>query len=382
MTDKLGREDVVLLRENFALAEYEVREGLTAKSGKVRWFVYVRREAIINRLDDVVPFEWSDALTDQHVADKFASITCSITIRGITRQLNGSCSGNSEENNIKGAATDAFKRAASMWGIGLNLQSAPMIWTDGGYHKEDKKGKKYVADYKMRDAQEKQAITQFGKWLSGGKKTPKQSPPSKRKARENTILADDYAPPPNWILDDESYEKFCSWCLEKFGIEDGEIPIALNADSRSDYHHSKDMAQAQIIAYAADYNPATARELLGNVYNRDGDTVARIGGIVDDIIATVPTRTNGNTQATPTQAIVDGAKYVSGKGDSEFTRFLYGDKDLGLILGTRDLLKAISPAMRKNVGSWKTGQTYRFSAPLIVTHINGKISSITEDVQL
>ena len=155
----LTREDIAKLKAPFTVAEHEARQGYknnppNKSPDKIRWFVYVRREAIINRLDELFPGEWECEMINEQTFQGYATATCRITIRGLKRDGTGNGNGSNDGNNEKGAATDAFKRAASMWGIGLYLQNTPQIWTD--YNDQDKYNKAWRQD----------AENQFNRWLS------------------------------------------------------------------------------------------------------------------------------------------------------------------------------------------------------------------------
>ena len=150
----LTHEDMARLKAPFANNEHEMRQGYTNKGKtQMRWFVYVRREAIINRLDELFPGEWECKTSNQQTHQNYATATCVITVRSLSRDGTGTGTGNNNGNNEKGAATDAFKRAASMWGIGLYLQRTPMIWTE--YSEQDK----------WNQARETEAGNKFQQWL-------------------------------------------------------------------------------------------------------------------------------------------------------------------------------------------------------------------------
>lgn len=136
----------------FSIDEHEVREGATNKtSGKITWFCYVRREAIQKRLDELFFGEWElyflNPANPYTYHKEHVDCAMGLSIRGIRREYNGSQDGGGL-NGAKGAATDAFKRVVSMWGIGLYLQSSPVIRTDGY---KDSEGK---IDWKKKDAME------------------------------------------------------------------------------------------------------------------------------------------------------------------------------------------------------------------------------------
>lgn len=150
----------------FSLEEHEIREGAVNKdTGKILWFTYVRREAIQTRLDSLFFGEWElyflnpqqPAIYHKEHVDSYMGLS----IRGIRREYNGSQDGGGL-NGAKGAATDAFKRVSSMWGLGLYLQDAPTIRTEGYTATID--GKKSI-DWKKKDAVELQARKQVGEWL-------------------------------------------------------------------------------------------------------------------------------------------------------------------------------------------------------------------------
>ncbi len=147
----------------FTIDEHEVREGAVNKtSGKITWFTYVRREAIQKRLDNLFFGEWELYFLNPQVPAIYHAkhVDCSmgLIIRGIRREFNGSQDGGGTMG-AKGAATDAFKRVTSMWGVGLYLQDSPTIRTDG-YKKADD-----TIDWQKKDKMEENAMLQVEKWL-------------------------------------------------------------------------------------------------------------------------------------------------------------------------------------------------------------------------
>jgi hypothetical protein len=157
--DKAQKAELVKeLYKPFDLDEHEIRIG--SIKNKAQWFVYVRREAITARLDRLFPLDWSDEIINVKQHTGFATAIMRLTISGISRENNGSNSGNSE-NAEKGAVTDAFKRVASTFGLGLYLQSTPQLWTAGGASVFD--GSR-VKDWKEYRKQEKEALAKFAQW--------------------------------------------------------------------------------------------------------------------------------------------------------------------------------------------------------------------------
>lgn len=163
------------LYKRFELDEHEIREGGKSKSGKIQWFIYVNREPIQARLDELFFMAWNLDYFDRHVGADYVAVTCAITINGVVRQYSGGQGLNGkksvDEDTIKGAYTDAFKRAASMWGMGLYLQNAPQIWTEGYEN----------GNWAQKDERETEAWAKFTAWYNGVKyEQPKQQPRQNR----------------------------------------------------------------------------------------------------------------------------------------------------------------------------------------------------------
>lgn len=167
MADKplFTKDEIAQLYAPFAPEEHELREGPgnNAKT-KISWFTYVRREAIIKRLDELFMGEWSMGYLNQQepISKIDGTYYCAmhITIRGMRREYDGIGEGNNGQTSLKGASTDAFKRTASMWGLGLYLQNAPQIWTDAY---KDSNGK---SDWKKKDQVEADAIKRSNAWVA------------------------------------------------------------------------------------------------------------------------------------------------------------------------------------------------------------------------
>jgi hypothetical protein len=160
---KFSTEERDKLYGLFTIDEHEIREGATSKDKKkISWFTYVRREAIIMRLDTLFFGEWESGFINHASPYQYhqTHVDCAmyITIRGMRREYNGSQDGGGL-NGAKGAATDAFKRVASQWGIGLYLQQSPQIWTE---NYKDESGK---PDWKKKDKVEAEAMSKVAAWL-------------------------------------------------------------------------------------------------------------------------------------------------------------------------------------------------------------------------
>jgi hypothetical protein len=108
-------EDVRALNAIFAPDQHEFNRG----------FVYITERAICDRLETVDP-SWTFILQSIQVRDTDAVVAGSLTVKGVTRQGVGmqkimEKAGEAE----KGAATDALKRAARLFGVGRYLLDAP-----------------------------------------------------------------------------------------------------------------------------------------------------------------------------------------------------------------------------------------------------------------
>lgn len=197
---KFNKDERDALYALFTIDEHEIREGATSKDKKkIQWFTYVRREAIIMRLDSLFFGEWESGFVDHQNPYQYHAnhVDCAmyITIRGMRREYNGSQDGGGL-NGAKGAATDAFKRVASQWGIGLYLQQSPQIWTE---NYKDENGK---PDWKKKDRVEAEAMAKVAAWLkqlgaagNAIKTDSEQSEDDEPQAQPANIDKPDFTPP-------------------------------------------------------------------------------------------------------------------------------------------------------------------------------------------
>src|SRR5690606_4639309 len=108
---------------------------------------------IIPLLDSIDP-NWSWHVTRIEILHGFVWAHGQLTLCGIAREGVGENSPNGRDqpvdgDTVKGAVTDAFKRAALMFGVGLYLRNAPKVWVETtGKEWEDKKT----------------ALAEFAKW--------------------------------------------------------------------------------------------------------------------------------------------------------------------------------------------------------------------------
>ena len=243
------------LYKRFELDEHEIREG--GKAGtRIQWFVYVRREAIQVRLDEFFFMNWQLTYSNERVTDKFVTVSAALSINGVLKEYSGGSHPRGtdiSEDTIKAAYTDAFKRAASMWGIGLYLQNTPRLMTAAYPDK----------DWDAKDARENEAWEKFVAWYNGkpapvvttppkastspvvasngnGGASPRQNatnPPSQGKSDAKQSARDYYVAklkehgvnlaeamnkinPPNNQWGDRENEAWYAKVLEAFGIEE------------------------------------------------------------------------------------------------------------------------------------------------------------------
>lgn len=247
-------EERAALYALFSIDEHEVREGATNKtSGKITWFTYVRREAIQTRLDALFFGEWELYFLDPHNPYTYHKdhVDCAmgLSIRGIRREYNGSQEGGGL-NGAKGAATDAFKRVVSMWGIGLYLQSSPVIRTDGY---KDANG---VIDWKKKDKAEESAMLQVEQWLrkigaSGQGLSPaKDEMPEKQAPKQqNKPQSPDHADILDGAWNEEEMRKFWYYWTKTKQLADETILKGLGVSKLTEWTGSFEAAKTRMNEY-------------------------------------------------------------------------------------------------------------------------------------
>lgn len=184
MTDQSSDKDpAAQFRDYFTPDEHELRPRQDGENWVI-WSVYIRREAITKRLDDMFgPFGWEFQVGDPLIEGKVVTHQGAIVINERRRDNNGGSTMGGDENAIKASLTDCFKRCASSWGIGLYLQNTPTIFTNGGirYTEGPRKGK---TDNKKQAAAEKEARPLFEKWLKSLMQTTATKPVSAEQAKD------------------------------------------------------------------------------------------------------------------------------------------------------------------------------------------------------
>lgn len=183
------------LRAPFPLDKHIVREG-HSEGGKIRWFVYIDRSAVQDRLDEMFPGEWETTEPKMYPVETRTikddgsietshemSATMGITIRGLTRWDGGE----SDDGSTKSAITNAFRRTAAYgWGIARYLYDMDVKIKTEAYRTKDSNGR-WQTDWKKFDQVKQQAMDQFTQWYNrmfnvshlgsqnGAQRSPKQA---------------------------------------------------------------------------------------------------------------------------------------------------------------------------------------------------------------
>lgn len=116
------------LRRPFPVNRIHWRAGATTRDkSKCIPLAYIDARDVMDRLDQLFPLTWQDRYS--HVADGL--VICEIGLPvgehgGLLWRANGA--GDTQVEAEKGKLSDAFKRAAVMWGIGRYLYSLPNVW--------------------------------------------------------------------------------------------------------------------------------------------------------------------------------------------------------------------------------------------------------------
>lgn len=179
MASQFTQEEIDALYAPFPLEAHTTREGHKNRAGtKIQWFSYVDRAAVQRRLEKLFPGEWSIDILETHRESDYVTVSLRLTIRGISRSCNGGQSLKFDKDTIdedkeKGAWTEAFRRAASVWGIGLYLYEMDYaIWTDS-YES---------GNWDQQRQRENDAKSKFAQWYSrqfspnGSHPTPPTAP--------------------------------------------------------------------------------------------------------------------------------------------------------------------------------------------------------------
>src|SRR5882672_129724 len=115
MMDKLTTDNLRTLQRPFSKRDYEFTRG----------FCYLTEEAITGRIEEVDPNWTFEIMAIDHLNNE-ATVRARLTIKDTFRDGVGMQKLNEKVGDTdKGAATDALKRAARLFGIGRHLLDAP-----------------------------------------------------------------------------------------------------------------------------------------------------------------------------------------------------------------------------------------------------------------
>jgi hypothetical protein len=119
------------LTKPFPVSRHKWRVLNVSKAGdKATWYVYVDARDVAERLDEA-GVEWSDDYEIVTLTDSLCVAQCRLTVDGQTRTDVGSDSAqsrDSEGNYIKGAYSDALKRAAVKFGVARYLYRLTSVY--------------------------------------------------------------------------------------------------------------------------------------------------------------------------------------------------------------------------------------------------------------
>lgn len=181
------KEEIDALYAPFPIEAHTTREGHKNKAGtKIQWFTYLDRAAVQRRLETLFPGEWSIDIIETHRESDYVTVSLKMTIRGISRSCNGGQSLKFDKDTIdedkeKGAWTEAFRRVASVWGIGLYLYEMDFaIWTDSyeSGNWDQQKQRTNEAKSKFADWYNKQAKPAVAKPTNGNHALPPAERPT------------------------------------------------------------------------------------------------------------------------------------------------------------------------------------------------------------
>lgn len=153
------REAVPFLRRPFTARAVKFKVQSVAKDGtKALCVAYIDARLVIERLNHVVPHLWSD--NEYVVVGK--GLRCHLTIDGITRPDVGTTTKDPGAAGIKDIHSDALKRAAVKFGVGVSLYAVPQQWLaiDNRLIKKTNSGTFLQTDG------EKELRRRYGDWLN------------------------------------------------------------------------------------------------------------------------------------------------------------------------------------------------------------------------
>jgi hypothetical protein len=151
----LDNEKVLALRKELPLESgHSLRVKQTANNDSwARWLVYTEEDPVSERLDTIDP-NWTFEIRDKVINGNAATVYARLTVCGVARDCVGEGKSGNPGDAQKGAATDALKRGARLFGVGRYLKKAPLFFTD--WEKEP--------DFKKQQEYEQKAFVKFAAW--------------------------------------------------------------------------------------------------------------------------------------------------------------------------------------------------------------------------
>lgn len=198
MTDQLTADDLKVLQRPFTFEQHKFTRG----------FAYIREKPTADRIEEVDP-AWSMSEPVIHYMNNQAIASLTLTIKGVSRGGvgMGALSTTNKDTGVineaadpaKSAATDAFRRAARMFGIGRYILDAPKGETDFERWLLETHGIK--RQQQQRGGQQSQPQQQQGQ------NAPQRIPPMRQSAGYQQQVGDG-AIPPDWKIVERDTAQF------------------------------------------------------------------------------------------------------------------------------------------------------------------------------
>lgn len=163
-------EVTALLRRPFTVhaVQFRILEGRDGK--KANCAAYIEAATAIDRLNVAVPGMWSNTFFD---VGEPGRLGCRLIVDGQSREDVGTTLQPGTPMGFKGLRSDAFKRAAVLFGVGISLRALPglVLYVDPGHVKtyEKKGGRDGNAEkklaYYMTNAGENELRSRYQTWL-------------------------------------------------------------------------------------------------------------------------------------------------------------------------------------------------------------------------
>lgn len=165
------REAAAFLRRPFDLHAVQFRALEGTRGERLNCAAYITARTVIDRLNLVCPHLWHEPRYEQVPG----GLRCDLTIDGLTRSDVGWSSGTGNAMGLKALYSDAFKRAAVKFGVGVSLYALPRLvltveskdvqaWKKG--QDRDRYGNQ-VYGYKITPQGMDRLREKYDRWLKG-----------------------------------------------------------------------------------------------------------------------------------------------------------------------------------------------------------------------